>query len=435
MKKPNKLLILMLALIIWGPPSIRFTKRSLGSTLQDPTNLDLTIFIQLLIWFAAGLLVAIFFFRQILLQKSLLPQLIKRNPTIWYFIYGIIALFSTLYSVLPPYTFFFSIKIVIAILLVGYWVLASENQILSIQQLLKIFYTVFILQGLAIILIYFINPKFVGGYIGRFGYRLTGGSFSDYGNSMVIAGLFFLTLIFYGKKKYRLRGLFGYIFAWYFLLLSQTRSTIFAGILIFLLFIFFNQDLNKKLKWIWSLSIFALVIFWIGYFDPIIDFITRGKIAFDTLSGRTIAFSYLFERWREAPFLGYGFAAGTRVHLFDFVKVSGLGMGDAHDSLSKVLIDLGIVGLIPLLLAVIFTWKNLLFLLRNRNRLNKLENSIILQLLCMFLLVFVQSIVGGTIAALSVPFIITMVSSEIIRKKYIRDNLKSRANSDIHLKS
>lgn len=426
----NKLLAFLIMLIIWGPPSIRFTKRSLGATLQDPSNLDLTILIQITVWLSASLLVIFLFLRQILLRKTLIPPIIKEGPARWYFIYGLVAVISTVYSVFQLYTLYFSVRLVIAMMLIGYWIMLQRDYSQAVKQLLKMIYMVFIFQGAAIILLYFLKPDLVGVAAGKMGYRLTGGIFSDYGGSMLMTGLFLLNLIFYGNRKYRLLYFSLYVLSWYFLLLSKTRSAIAAGLLFLIVYVLLNEDLNKKFKWIWSFSIAAVIIFWVGYFDPIVDYITRKKIAFDTLSGRTIAFSYLYERWKESPFLGYGFGAGTRLHLLEFVRTTGMGMGDAHDSLSKVLIDLGIIGLLPILLAFMLAWKSVITLYKKRMRHAPLETSLILQLICLLILVSVQSVFSGGLAALSIPFIVVSYSTSLL-KVGIRTNGKRISSQNL----
>ena len=74
------------------------------------------------------------------------------------------------------------------------------------------------------------------------------------------------------------------------------------------------------------------------------------------MSGRTEAFSYLIEQWQDSPLLGYGFGAGTRNLLIDFVARRGLNIGAGHDALSTVLVDLGLVGLSLLLAAFVSAW-------------------------------------------------------------------------------
>jgi len=367
------------------------------------------------VWLGAGIIVLFLLLRQILLKKPLLPAMMKQNPAKWYFIYGLVAVISTIYSILPLYTLYFSLKIIIAMMLIGYWLMLHHNSFYAVQKLLKILFLVFILQGMAIIVLYFINPGLVGVVAGKFGYRLTGGIFADYGASALLAGLFFLNRIFYGTRKHRNLHFILYFISWYFLLLSQTRSSIAIAILFLIIYVLLNDNLSTKFKWIWSFSIITVIIFWVGYFDPIVDYITRKRIAFDTLSGRTIAFSFLFERWKESPWIGYGFAAGARRHLYDFVKMTTLGMGGAHDSLSKVLIDLGIIGLIPLTLAVISSWKNLAVLYKTRINFTQRETSMVLQLICLLVMISLQSIISGGIAVLSISFIIVAYSIQLIK--------------------
>ena len=61
--------------------------------------------------------------------------------------------------------------------------------------------------------------------------RVTGGIFADYGSSALISGLFFLTVALFGSKPvYRLLAGGAYVGTWVLLVLSQTRSTMAAGV-------------------------------------------------------------------------------------------------------------------------------------------------------------------------------------------------------------
>lgn len=75
-------------------------------------------------------------------------------------------------------------------------------------------------------------------------------------------------------------------------------------------------------------------------------YVTRGQTFSEllSLSGRTIAFEYLLQAWRQSPWLGFGFASGTRAWLVSFRYHYHLGIGAAHDALSRVLVDLGALG-------------------------------------------------------------------------------------------
>jgi O-antigen ligase len=83
------------------------------------------------------------------------------------------------------------------------------------------------------------------------------------------------------------------------------------------------------------------------------EFARRGQDAelLQSLSGRTFWWSYAWERFHEHPVVGYGGYAGPR-----FAVLAGIGQSftsSLHNTWLEVLLGVGVVGLLPLLAAVL----------------------------------------------------------------------------------
>ena len=82
------------------------------------------------------------------------------------------------------------------------------------------------------------------------------------------------------------------------------------------------------------------------------------NVEFFKFTGRTSVWAEGLELFKESPFIGYGFHADRLI----------LGT-HLHNSFMQVLVQTGVIGTIPFLLAVIFSW---ILLIRNLRRLNQL---------------------------------------------------------------
>jgi O-antigen ligase len=225
---------------------------------------------------------------------------------------------------------------------------------------LQVLFWVYSLQAAAIGVLYFVRREWVtpfGAVDGPEAVRVTGGMFADYGSSALISGLFFLTVALFGSKPaYRWLAAGAYVGTWALLVLSQTRSTMAAGVAFLVIMLHAHPRARVQGALIAAgvgLGIAALLP---AVMEGIVTVGTRRGEGLDTLSGRTEAFSFLIEKWQDSPLLGYGFAAGTRNSLIDFVDRRGLNIGAGHDALSTVLVDLGLVGLALLLAAFVSAW-------------------------------------------------------------------------------
>lgn len=138
-------------------------------------------------------------------------------------------------------------------------------------------------------------------------------------------------------------------------ILAQSRTSL-AGVF-FALLVFLT--LNKEIKWIGVMCVLAgLLLVWTEFGAVMVDYLRKGENPemIGTLTGRTVAWEYAWEMFKKSPVLGYGFASGAR-----FDVLGGSSMIGLHGSIFDVLVNLGLVGTIPWLLAIIGTWIQLLF--------------------------------------------------------------------------
>jgi len=138
-------------------------------------------------------------------------------------------------------------------------------------------------------------------------------------------------------------------------ILAQSRTSlagVFFAVLVFLI-------LNKQIKWIVVMCVVTGLLLVCSEFGTImVDYLRKGENPemIGTLTGRTVAWEYAWEMFKKSPILGYGFASGAR-----FDVLGGSSMIGLHGSIFDVLVNLGLVGTIPWLSAIIGTWIQLLF--------------------------------------------------------------------------
>lgn len=137
--------------------------------------------------------------------------------------------------------------------------------------------------------------------------------------------------------------------------LAQSRTSlagVFFAMLAFLI-------LNKEIKWIVVICVLTgSLLVWTDFGTVMVDYLRKGENPemMGTLTGRTVAWEYAWEMFKKSPVLGYGFASGAR-----FDVLGGSSMIGLHGSIFDVLVNLGLIGTIPWLSAIIGTWIQLLF--------------------------------------------------------------------------
>lgn len=405
----NRLLTILLALMIWGPPRLRFEQRSVEAAFSHPLNMDGAALFQVGVWLTGGIVASL------LVLRRGLPFELTRGPLQGYAFFGIFAAGSALYSVDRLYTLFFASKIVIACLIATFAVRAATGD--RVSQLLRVFFAPFLWQWLAIALLYFLVPDLVGVYLRSGSYRLNGGLFLDYGVSAAMSGLFFLTRALYtpGRGRRLLYWLF-YMPTWYFVAISQTRTTMLGALFFAAILTLLHPKVSVRLLAVCLGVVGSALALLYGFGQPLMDFITRneGLESLVGLTGRASAFSYLLDWWRTAPVTGYGYGM-SRYLLMAFFNDSGLGIGAAHDALSRVLVELGVVGVLLLMVALLLGWREVLSLWR-RSRGNPERYPQAQMILALMVWSTVSSVTSGGIADLSFPFVVAATVAQVANR-------------------
>jgi hypothetical protein len=411
-------LLVVGGLIVSGPPRLR--TRDLNTALESPLSLDPAAMVQVVTWLGGTALVGYLLYAH-LLRRSDLFLAVRRNPPIaWYLGYGILAFASAGWSPAPPYTLFAASKLLTGLLVFTLIVYYERNA--TLDRALKLLLWVYAAKLAALALLFVVSPDLV--YQEKYqglelaARRVTGGAvLEDYGTSPLFAGLLMLSVAIFGSNWVRRTlALAGYAFAWIFLLLAQSRTGAMMG-LIFLAIMVSWKKASRAVAVLAGAAIagLGLSILW-PQVALMLKLATRSGEGLDTLSGRTTAFDYLMNWWRQSPIIGNGYGAGTRSALVEFVKITGLGIGAGHDVLSTVLVDLGLVGLVVLAVVFLLTWRQL-GLLWMWSRHNPAHRAILAQLTCLAVWTTISCFVGQSLANVAPPFLVLITTAWVLGRR------------------
>jgi len=367
-----RLSIVLLILILLGPPVLRLGREA-STVFENPyEGLNATYLLHLGVWGIAGLQVV---FALVASRRFLawLVGYLRVVPIAWYVVFAAWALSSSLWSLHRLYTVFFAYKLAVAILLAA--LVAYEASIRNRSPAKELMKSVALAYGLGFVMLSFLlltAPNLVTRPSrGLLGFRVTGGFLGDYGTYALFTFIAFLGLYASHKRTALVRLLEPVVLAWPVLLLvlAQTRSKLAAFVFIVLLHILYGFSPVRRFLWSAGLILLSLVG---GVFGGamLIEFLRRGQDIEEivSLSGRSLLFEYLLQYWRMSPLHGLGFQAGSRYAAVRFVEATGINMGAAHDMMSKVLVDLGLVGALVLLAACASATLRLVRLRRRLNR-------------------------------------------------------------------
>jgi O-antigen ligase len=398
-------LLLLSGLLLWGPPALRVPGRDREAALEQPLQLDAAAALQVGSWVVAAVVAFLLLLQHVARRTDYLPGVLA-DPTLrWYLSFGCLAMTTCLYSVATLYTSFFALKLLVApfVLTLLVWHSARRSRGL----VLRLFFAVYAAQAVAVLVLYMTARHVVTPPEDEV--RLTGGMFVDYGTSAFFVGIFLITQVLYARDRtVRLLALLGYAGTWVMLALSQTRSTMAVALIAATVMAMASRRVRT-----WSGLLAAAAVLALGVVLPATllalgSVLTRGGDGLSTLSGRTVVFSYLVDRWQESPWIGYGYAAGTREQLVDFPQRSGLGIGSGHDLLSTALVDVGVIGLTLMVLLVGSVWVALFRQFR-RTTSGSSERLHLHQLLCLLIYVTLVGIVNPGIATYSPAFLVVVV--------------------------
>jgi O-antigen ligase len=102
-----------------------------------------------------------------------------------------------------------------------------------------------------------------------------------------------------------------------------------------------------------------------------------------------------WDMFRKSPIYGYGFGAGVRYAVFS--SMGNFATATMHNSWLEVLVNVGIVGLIPVALAFLGTWRTLLRInLRPPAWFDRTMRMLSIEMIGLFIILSVQLITGGS---------------------------------------
>lgn len=404
MRRAIALLALLLTL---GPPIYR-AGRDPATVFSDPLALSPTHVLHIAVWLIAGMaLVPI-----LSLHAPEVLKILVRRPIAPYAGFAALAVLSVAYADAKLYAGFEAIRFLVGL---GLGIVVVNLVPSGIPRAIAAIEAACSIGAGAELLLMLIEPSLVGGWYTSDGvqhFRLTGGIFGDYGGFAVVAGFAALRRTpaaptGYSRLAYRL----AYAASWVLVGLSRTRTAFVAAALGAVVVLWVGREAAVRLRAVWWLSLGSLVAMAIGLADELGAFLRRGQTMPEivTLTGRVIAFRYLMAHWRGSPLVGFGYASGSRLALLGFMTTTGMGIGQAHDVLSRALVDLGIAGATLLLLTVGMTSRSVWRLAR-RARCGAVDRRLAAGLLGILVWQLVWSVTGPGIAAPSFPFAVALVA-------------------------
>ena len=264
--------------------------------------------------------------------------------------------------------------------------------------------------------------------IGTLGLQLYGvlpaidaNSVGEYGAILAIVSLRRLFLPSYGKSDRLWYGL-ACTFGLTALALSQTRSAM-AGFLVgAILVLVFSK---RKALATFVLSGAAALISVGGAGSLLWKFLLRGQSPelFRSLSGRLDWWEFGWEQILKSPWVGFG------AYTARFQVLAKLGESDAssiHNTFLEVLFGVGIVGLVPVLVALFGAWWSLIRSLRNPS-LDFFEKALAVEALGVLAVVSVRSLfTTHLIWHTSLQFLLVLGYAEFLRRRLKHSRARAR---------
>lgn len=138
------------------------------------------------------------------------------------------------------------------------------------------------------------------------------------------------------------------------LLISQSKTSIFATFLAYLIWIITINRQSKKFARAWVG--FAAIVFLFGWLAYIILIVNVTNNELTSLTGRTEIWDEALKMWRAHPFFG----GGQNVFNLDFrLKTALTGASSAHNQFLEILATTGLVGALAMTLLVSYMYKTI----------------------------------------------------------------------------
>jgi O-antigen ligase len=278
---------------------------------------------------------------------------LSTGPVGWLAVFGIVSLVSAAWSVYPSWTVYKSLEFLTDVALLAAIVATVRNwrEYKTIVDWTWVLYGTLLLVVWAGVLVWpgvALEPS-----RGVLGYSLSGVVPAVPPNTVgrVAAVLAVIALIRLLRPTAH-RGFYAlaFVLSLATLIFAQSRGP-FAAFLAAL-----TVTLIALRRWgiLTAVALATLVVLLIpGPREAAWQFVLRGQDAelFQSLSGRTDWWGYAWERFRDRPIVGYGGYAGPR-----FAVLANIGQSETstlHNTLLEVLLSTGVLGLVPVVAAVL----------------------------------------------------------------------------------
>lgn len=337
--------------------------------------------------------------------------------------YCAMSVISTLWSVFPAWTLYKSLEYLVDVALLA----ALLATVGSVQEYANLFDLNWVLYGLLLMSVWLgtllwpreaLLPD-----VGVIGVQLFGviptvdaNSVGEFGAILGVVSLSRLFLPSDGKSNRLWYGLI-FIFGLASLILSQTRSAI-GGFLVGAILVLLLSKGKGLTTFVLSGAAGLILLGGVGSF--LWKFLLRGQSPelFQGLSGRVSWWEFGWQQILKRPWTGFGAYTGR------FEVLAKLGEADTssvHNTFLEVVIGVGILGLVPVFVALLGTWWSLFRSIRKRS-LGSFEKAVTVEALGVLGVVSVRCLfTTHLIWHPSLQFLVVLGYAELLRRraKYI----------------
>ena len=338
-------------------------------------------------------------------------------------LYAIFAMFSAIYSVSPVISLWKGFEVLVLVL-VGFYVAGELNKIRDVQWLMDtlafimLFLIISVLVGVVLApSLVFVKLTLSSSIVVRgIAPPLNPNSLTQFAALLAV----FMFIFAVNKDKTRPVGKGMWILfalAVTSMLLGHSRTSIFAGILAAGGVLFFGRHRVLALFMAIGGSLVMLLS------EVVENYIYRGQTedVFLSMSGRTFFWERAWAVFEESPLFGHGFYAAQR---------SLMGVSSVDNTYLEVLLGIGILGLIVFILPIATSAFSLLMTRPHKNE-SKEMVRVWLQLMVLFVLLFVRSLTGPSFQVMHpnlVMFMMLLVGvaaySRIKRQGMVEDDVQ-----------
>ncbi|MCD6565652.1 MAG: O-antigen ligase family protein [Bacteroidales bacterium] len=373
--------------------------------IRDKTSGNLIVdnyFQLILVFFATSILVF-----ALMRSISSLPRL--NASIIFIALYAFSGIFSGFYSPMPFLSTYKALIILLCVL-ECLLILTYKPRYYSLEYFINLTYFFYLFLLFSFVVGLFIFPEKSIHYVNNVSLGLLQGVLikTNPNTVGVISGI--LTLLFINrffvttKFKEKILYITFILFSLTILILAQSRTCIAAFVCSLIIVLIFNKKIVSLLiLFFLGFSIFAIQNLSI-YKNDLINYYKRGQSeqAFESWSGRKIAWMSTWKRFEKSPVLGYGMAAGVE---YGAVSKSLIG-SHMHSSYFEILLNTGLLGFIPWFLCLVVVSKNILKrLLIPPDWFDKKMKAFHIEVSSLLIFFLIRSIAGTTFAYFDFTFI------------------------------